>query len=183
MTEKKRSVSKYLAAVATLAGALAIIPATREFFQMLAGGIGNWGTVHLPDSYPHEKWRPAKLADFAWLEDEWCYPALQGLRVTLEMSGDGLEQQNKMGPDDPDPSDRVKADVYSSETGLIRLVYRGAAWGDSFIQPLDPNYGTYYWNLRHTGNDGSVISNSKVQAISCTRCTIGETTISCDAPG
>ncbi len=182
MEEKKRSMSKYLAAVATLAGALAIIPASREAIRMVAGGVVNWGTVQLPHSYAHEKWRRAETDDFSWLEDEWCYPALQGFRVALKMSGDGLEQQNRMGPDDSG-GDWVKADVYISDTGLIRLGYRGAAWGDSFIHLMDSNHGSYYWNLRSAADDGSVTSHSKTQAISCTRCTVGETTINCEAPG
>lgn len=183
MAGKKRSIGKYLAAVATVAGALAIIPATRDFVEIVAGGIGNWGTAQLANSYPHEKWRAAEPADFKWLEDEWCYPSLGGFRATLKMSGNGLQQQNRMGPADPDPTSWVNADVYTSDTGLLRLAYRDSAWPDSFIQLLDSNYGAYYSNSRHTADDGSVISDTKVQAISCTRCTVGDTSINCVAPG
>ena len=183
MAEKKRSAGKYLAAVATVASALAIIPATRDFGKFVIESIGSIGVADLANSYPHEKWRRAKPADYEWLEDEWCYTALRGFRASFEVTGNGLEQQNKMGADAPDPSGWVKAVVYTSSTGLIRLVYRGGAWPDTFIQSADSNYGAYYSNSRFTADDGSIIADRKVQAISCTRCTVGNTTISCDAPG
>lgn len=178
-SKSKFSIGRTLAIVATIAGALAIIPASKDAISLLSEGITRLGTVDLPNSHPNEEWRVASKTDFGWLEGTWCYESLEGFRAAYEVHDKGLRQRNQPDYPAPEKTEWITADVYASNTGLIQLIYRDADWPSYFIKPLDKMYGSYYGNTRHSLDDGTVVSGTKVHALSCTRCTSEDGTYSC----
>lgn len=168
-----------LAALATLSGVLALVPTTRDAIRIAYEQVSSIGSVELPDSYPNEEWRPATEQDLAWLADEWCYTNLGGFRASYRISGTRLQQQNQPSYPDPDRTEWVDGIAHASNTGLIRIAYPDMEWPSYYIKATGKEKAAYYGNTRYSRDDGTIVSSNKMQALSCTRCTVGDYSYSC----
>ena len=131
-----------------MAGALAIVPQFEGLRQFVLQRRAAFGSVDLPGSYPGEKWRPATVKDFDWLQDEWCYPALAGFRSRFRVQNGVLARQN-VG---------------------VRLRYVHSDWPGSYVDREPGKTAEWREKERSAADDGTISSGKKRLVLSCRRC-------------
>lgn len=158
--------------VGTISGALAFVPQFRDFLHFVADQWETHGSVALEGSYPGEIWKPASVREFAWLQDEWCYPSLPGFKSRFRIHNGVLGRQNSGTNPESFVTDWVNAEVFISNRGVIRLRYAKVDWPGTYVY-REPNK-TAEWreNERYLTDAGNVSSGNKRLVLSCRRCTV-----------
>jgi hypothetical protein len=126
-------------------------------------------TEYLPGSFPGETWKKAKLADFDWLQDEWCYPSMPDFRIRFRVTNGMLEQQNLIGGPGAHITDWVQPKVYISNQGVLRLRYEND-WPGDYINFAPRKTAEWREYVRYGNSDGSVTAGRERLVLSCRRC-------------
>lgn len=159
---------------AALASALGFIPLLREESGRLKTTLSNIGTVELPGSYPGETWKVASPSDYHWLEDEWCFPSLRGFKSRFKFDNEHLYRQNSGSNPDAFVTQWEPVEVFKSNRGVLRLrASVESGWNAAFIVSGDRD-ASFHENERHVADDGTVTSDDKILALSCSRCSMSE---------
>jgi hypothetical protein len=172
--------------VAAASGASVIVavlafPAQIEqIYKWFAGKYESWNAVDLPTSYPGELWKVATVEQFAWLEDEWCYPTIPGFKTRFRVADGTLERQNEGDMPKPFTTAWWKTKVYLSNNGVLRIWHDAADIPGSYITYSPEKTAEWHENERYSNDDGSTRSGKKRLVLSCKRCTVSDYTYSCE---
>jgi hypothetical protein len=156
--------------VGTLAGALAIVPQIDAAREWVLHWLERRGSVELEASYENEIWRGATSEQFAWLQDEWCYPSLRNFRSRFKVERGALFRQNDGGRPDAFQTDWVGTTVHISDRKVLRIGYVTKDWPVDFILYEPENTAEFREYQRYVADDGTVSSGDKRLVLSCTRC-------------
>lgn len=166
-------------AIAVASGVVVVLGAIGEaldFFPKARDAI-NWGlqatTEDLPDSFPGESWKKAKLSDFDWLQDEWCYPGMPDFRIQFRVTNGMLEQQNRISGRDAHVTEWVQPKVYISNRGVLRLMYEND-WPGDYIDFVPKKTAEWHEYVRYANADGSITAGHERLVLSCRRCRVGK---------
>ena len=178
--EKKRRGWLYaIAGLASTAIAVLAFPAQVEnVYKWFAGKYQSWDAVDLPATYPGELWKVAKAEQFAWLEDEWCYPTIPGFRSRFRVVGDTLERQNIGQLPKPFTTEWWKTKVYLSNKGVLRIWYDDADLPGNYISFVPDKTAEWHEYERYARDDGSTRSGRERLVLSCKRCSLSSDGIS-----
>ena len=130
------------------------------------------GTVQLPGSFRGETWRLANLKQYAWLQDEWCYPGLGDFRTRFRIKAGLLEQRNLSDTPVHVDTGWVKTRVYISNHGVLRVTHEHSDLPAMFIGFSPDKTAEWFENERSLRDDGSIVSGEKFLVLSCRRCRI-----------
>ncbi len=173
-SKKKRPKWTLWAAVGglgTVAAALSAPSAVQEFVRWSGETAARAGSVDLPSSFPNEYWKVARPADFAWLEDDWCYPTLPGFTTSFRVIDGALQRQNRGQQPSPFVTEWVDTKVYVSSLGMIRIWHQND-WPGSYVHYTPGKTAEWRENERYGHDDGSISAGDKRLVLSCSRCTV-----------
>lgn len=160
-------------ASATLA-VLAFPAQVEQVYGWFAGKYESWGSVDLPSSYPGELWNVAGPQQFAWLEDEWCYPTIPDFRTRFRVVDGALERQNEGRLPKPFTTAWLKTKVYLSNNGVLRLWYEDSDMPGNYVHFTPGKTAEWQENERYAKDDGSITGGRKRLVLSCKRCSISD---------
>lgn len=173
---KGKGIRRAIAAVLVILGVLGTIGEGLDFFPKARDAI-NWvsqaTTEDLPGSFPGETWRKAKLADFDWLQDEWCYPSMPDFRIQFRVTSGMLEQQNRISGRDAHITEWVRPKVYISNRGILRLMYDND-WPGDYIDFAPQKTAEWHEYVRYANADGSITAGHERLVLSCRRCQVSK---------
>ena len=176
---QRRSWIYVLAGLASTAVAVLAFPSQVEnVYKWFAGKYQSWDAVELPATYAGELWKVAKPEQFAWLEDEWCYPTIRGFRSRFRVVVDVLERQNIGQLPKPFTTEWLKTKVYLSNKGVLRIWYENPDLPGNYISFSPEKTAEWHEYERYGGDDGSTRPGKERLVLSCKRCSLSDDGIS-----
>ncbi len=155
-----------------LGGALAGLLAVSGGLKWGLQQVERLGRVELAGSYPGETWRLAKPAQYAWLQDTWCYPTLKDFHTQFRLEGGVLERRNRSETPVHVDTGWVKTKIYVSNRDMLRIAYEDSDLPASFVTFAPAKPAEWFENERRLRDDGSVVSGRKYLVLSCGRCRV-----------
>jgi hypothetical protein len=129
--------------------------------------------VTLNGTYPGEEWNIAKKADYSWLAGEWCYPSLRNFISRFKVEGNQLFRQNEGSSPKHIKTDWIPITAHRSNRNVLRFSYpKGQDWPVDFLEFEPKRTSEWREYTRSLNDDGSVSSNKKTLALSCSRCSV-----------
>ena len=166
-----KRVVAFAAAVGVVAGLVTVASGT---FAWMKHKWLHLTDMDLPGTYAGESWKRAEEKQYAWLQEEWCYPSLPGFRSRFIIRDGSLFRQNESTDPRTSKSDWVQAEVFISNRGVLRLRYASTDWPGDFII-FDSQKPAEWRENQRSGNDGgSVTSGEQRLVLSCKRCRMSE---------
>jgi hypothetical protein len=168
-----------LGGFASAVAAVILFPSqVEQAYHWFAGKYESLDAVELPGTYPGELWKVAKAEQFAWLEDEWCYPTIPGFRSRFRVVAGALERQNEGQMPKPFTTEWWKTKVYISNGGVLRIWYENPDLPGNYVTFTPGKTAEWKEYERYTKDDGQVSSGKKRLVLSCKRCSLSSDGIS-----
>jgi len=152
---RRRSWIYVIAGIASTALAVVAFPSqVEQVYKWFAGKYQSWDAVELPGTYPGELWKVARVEQFAWLEDEWCYPAMPDFRSRFRVVDGVLERQNSSQLPKPTTTVWWKTKVYVSNNGVLRIWYEDPDLPGNYISATPGKTAEWHEFERYSHDDG-----------------------------